>query len=130
MRGLGKKNCRVATEMSAVRDRASGSHGEGHVFGEVEGCALRLEQHGVQGARGSYRRLIVTCPLHGTKEKPCCKKRNTGVRQTRRLGENEPKAYLGSWLSIADKFTSRKKHMQKIMTDKQVRKYATRVGLY
>ena len=99
------------------------------MFGEVEGCALRLETHGVQGARGSYRRLIVTCPLHGTKKNLVAKKRNTGVRQTRRLGENEPKAYLGSWLAIADKFTSRNTYMHNIMTDKEVRTYATRVGL-
>jgi hypothetical protein len=65
----------------------------------LEGVPVRMEERGVDGAVGYYRRLVVMCPLHCEVGKgPCRVRRNTGARQTAKLGVQEPLAYLGAWL--------------------------------
>jgi len=87
------------------------SYALGGIIDCVEGQPVRVEEHGVDGMPGYYRRVIVTCPWHtGHGQQPCRLRRNTGHRQTAALGMKEPLAYLGAWLVAGSKFSSREDH--------------------
>ena len=49
-------------------------------FEPLEGVAVRHDDWGVHGQPGSYRRILVTCPHHGSKKDPCMKSRKFGVK--------------------------------------------------
>ena len=96
----------------------------------LEGFYVSLEEHGEPGQLGSYRRIVVTCP-HGEHRgtRPCMKKRNIGVNQSRQFGELEPFAYLGAWLKARDSFlTTRTEHMRYMQCVDTVRAYAAAQG--
>ena len=62
----------------------------------LEGQAVRVEERGIEGAPGYYRRLCVTCAFHTLPGNlPCRAHRNTGARQTARLGVQEPLVHFG-----------------------------------
>jgi len=78
----------------------------------IKGQPDRVEERGVEGALGHYRRFVVMCPLHCEPGKaPCRARRNTGARQTALLGMNEPLAYLGAWLVAGPDFATRVAHV-------------------
>ena len=56
----------------AAKKRKRGSSSQR--VGQIEGQELRLEERGSEGARGSYRRYIVTCPYHTDADALCWKK--------------------------------------------------------
>ena len=70
----------------------------------VEGVAVQEEAWGLLSCAGSYRRLIVRCPVH----QGCKKKRNYDTEDSRSggLGHLEPFAFLGCWLSQHARFAS------------------------
>lgn len=81
---------------------------------ELEGQQAYVEEHGLEGQPGYYKRLVIQCPLSSSEHvglAPCCKKRNMGQRQTARFGHLEPYGYLGAWASAAASFASRADHM-------------------
>ena len=108
----------------AAKKRKRGSSSQR--VGQIEGQELRLEERGSEGARGSYRRYIVTCPYHTDADTLCWKKRNTGKTQTKSLGQAEPRIYLGTWLSRAADYVTRKDHMDWKPGLADVRAYAKR----
>ena len=83
----------------------------------VDGVPVRVDEH--IGVRDAYRRLVVKCPWHPN----CTRRRNTGARQTERLGELEPLWYLGAWLSSGQNFLGRDDHMAYIPSADDVRQY-------
>ena len=91
----------------------------------IEGQPVRVEERGVEGAIGHYRRFVVTCPLHCEPGKaPCRARRNTGARQTALLGINEPLAYLGAWLVAGPDFATRAAHVAFKASHEETRDYA------
>ena len=81
------------------------------VFAVLEGHPVRVEERGVEGARGHYKRVLATCQTHCDPGKaPRKVKRNTGPNQTVRLGVNEPLAYLGAWLITGPQLATRDEH--------------------
>ena len=101
-------------------------HALGGIIDCVEGQVVRVEEHGVDGMPGYYRRVIVTCPWHtGHGQQPCRLRRNTGHRQTAALGMKEPLAYLGAWLVAGSNFSSREDHARFKPSATQTREYAT-----
>ena len=56
------------------------------------------------------------------------KKWNIGPRQTKCLGEVEPKAFLGAWLRLGLQEHCKSEHVKKNPTDTEVRLYATENG--
>ena len=97
----------------------------------VEGVAVSVEQHGQLGELRSYRRLVVVCPCGEHRDgKPCVKKRNTGTRQTSAIGQLEPLAFLGAWLSARDNFATRDEHVAHAPSQAAVRAYAEARGWF
>ena len=67
--------------------------GEATLVNMLEGQTGRVEEGGVEGTPGYYRRLCVTCPWHSVPgAMPCRARRNTGAGQTSLLGVHEPLA--------------------------------------
>ena len=100
------------------------------IVGVLEGHPVRVEERGTEGAPGYYRRIFVTCPLHTLPgAMPCRVRRNTGRRQTGKLGVQEPLAYLGAWLAAGSACASREEHMAVKPSDAETRAYALRSGL-
>ena len=96
----------------------------------LEGLPVRVEERGMEGMPGYYRRIFVTCPLHTLPgAMPCRVRRNTGRRQTGKLGVQEPLAYLGAWLAAGSACASREEHMAAKPSDAETRAYALRSGL-
>ena len=113
--------------VAPVVQRLASLHTIVHV---LEGQPVRVEEHGVEGTSGHYRRFLVTCPLHTLPGAlPCRVRRNTGRRQTSKLGLNEPLAYLGAWLAAGSGCASRDEHMTLKPSDADTRVYAQRCGL-
>ena len=75
----------------------------------VEGVQVWEEAWGVFGQRGSYRRLVVTCPYHAS----CQKKRNYDTVDAGPTGleHDEPLAFLGCWLSKHALYPEGSKHV-------------------
>ena len=97
----------------------------------LEGVAVNVEQHGQLGDIRSYRRLVVVCPCGEHRDgKPCVKKRNTGTRQTSAIGQLEPFAFLGAWLSARDNFATRDEHVAHAPSQAAVRAYAEARGWF
>ena len=91
----------------------------------LEGVPVRMEERGVHGAVGYYRRLVVTCPLHCEVGKaPGRVRRNTGARQTAKLVVQWPLAYLGAWLIPGPDFATRVAHVAYKPSDAESRGYA------
>ena len=104
--------------------------GFGSIVDMVEGQAVRVEERGIEGTLGYYRRICVTCPFHTLpRALPCRARRNTGPRQTARLGVHEPLAYIGAWLERGSSFSSREDHVAFKPSDAETRAYALRVRL-
>ena len=96
----------------------------------VEGQPVRVEERGMEGAPGYYRRIFVTCPLHTSPGSlPCRLRRNTGPRQTAKLGIHEPLAYLCAWLAAAPGCASREEHVAHKPSEEDTRAYALRTDL-
>ncbi len=102
---------------SAAGASGSGSGSGGNAGMAVDGVPVRVDEH--IGVRDAYRRLVVKCPWHPN----CTRRRNTGARQTERLGELEPLWYLGAWLSRGQNFLGRDDHMAYIPSADDVRQY-------
>ena len=95
------------------------------VFSYVEGHVVRVEERGVAGQAGYYRRVFVTCQMHCEPgHAPCRIRRNTGPRQTRNFGVQEPLAYLGAWLLAGRELATREEHMALKPSESQTREYA------
>ena len=77
----------------------------------LEGVPVVVDEHGTLGERDYYRRFCVKCTVasHGPK---CSKRRNTGDRQTRKFGPNEPLGFLGAWLQHGEMFSSHEDHVK------------------
>ena len=102
----------------------------GEVLDIVEGVVVRVEERGLPGTPGHYRRLCATCALHSEAgAQPCRLRRNTGARQTAALGVNEPVAYLGAWLAAGPACASREEHVQMKPSVADTRVYAEAHGL-
>ena len=86
--------------------------GFGSIVDMVEGQAVRVEERGIEGTSGYYRRICATCPFRTLpRALPCRARRNTGPRQTARLGVHEPLAYIGAWRESGSSFSSREDHV-------------------
>ena len=117
----------VATPLETpdTRGRASSA-----VVDLVEGVAVRVEERGVEGTAGYYRRLCVTCPWHSNVGGAQCRaRRNTGARQTAMLGVHEPLAFLGAWLAAGPACASREEHVALRPTSADTQAYAQEHGL-
>ena len=102
----------------------------GEVLDIVEGVVVRVEERGIPGTPGHYRRLCVTCPWHSEAgAQPCRLRRSTGARQTAAFGVNEPVAYLGAWLAAGPARASRDEHVQLKPSAADTRVYAEAHGL-
>ena len=123
---------RVAEDPRAasLAEAAPRAQGLGTLVDMVEGLPVRVEERGVEGAPGYYRRVFVTCPLHSAPgSTPCRVRRNTGLRQTGQLGLHEPLAYLGAWVLAGARCASRAEHMLLKPSDADTRAYALANGL-
>ncbi len=95
----------------------------------VQGCTVAVEQHGVAGARGSYLRLRVRCPLAGEcGHGRCSKARNVSTLSTAACGEFEPLGYLAVWVASAGRFASKEDHMVFVPSGEAIRAYLREVG--
>ena len=104
--------------------------GFGSIVDMVEGQAVRVEERGFEDTSGYYRPICVTCPFHTLpRALPCRARRNTGPRQTARLGGHEPLTYIGAWLERGSSFSSREDHVAFKPWDAETRAYALRVHL-
>ena len=92
----------------------------------VEGVAVQEEAWGLLSCAGSYRRLIVRCPVR----QGCKKKRSYDAEDSRSggLGLLEPFAFLGCWLSQHARFASAKEHKALKPSRAAVSEYAKRQG--
>jgi hypothetical protein len=96
----------------------------------LEGQPVRVEERGVEGTPGCYRRVCVTCPWHSIPgAMPSRARRNTGARQTSVLGVHEPLAYLGAWLAAGPACTTRDEHIALKPTVADTQAYAELRGL-
>jgi hypothetical protein len=110
--------------MSLLAPSAAPAPPQGTCVDMVEGVPVRVEARGTEGTLGYYRRLCVTCPLHSLPGAPPCRvRRNTGTRQTARLGVCEPVAYLGAWLAAAGACATCDEHMLFRPSDADTRAY-------
>ncbi len=75
----------------------------------LEGATIQYEKHGHHGQPGAYERLRAKCPLHGAK---CDVQRSFSTRLAARsgLGDLEPYAFVGLWLSKSNDFADRASH--------------------
>ena len=77
---------------------------------------IAIDERGVIGQPGYYRRLCIRCPLAGGSHfhqgKDCQKYRNIGAAQCQSLGPREPELYLLAWADAAATYCSRALHMQ------------------
>ena len=64
----------VHTKEKSKKQKQKQGRGKVTDVGEVEGCTLQLEEWGSVGDPDYYKRFIVTCPFHGSKDGPCEKK--------------------------------------------------------
>ena len=97
--------CQSAVSVAAFACPQPGVHAV------LEGQPVRVEERGVEGTLGYYRRVCVTCHTHCEPGKaPCRVRRNTGPRQTAKLGVNAPMAYLGAWLLAGRELATRDEH--------------------
>jgi hypothetical protein len=122
--------------VSSVADTPAVEHtvvrtaGEATLVDMLEGQPVRVEERGLEGTPGYYRRLCVTCPWHSVPgAMPCRARRNTGARQTSVLGVHEPLAYLGAWLAAGVACTSRDEHIAFKPTMVDTQAYAESHGL-
>ena len=92
----------------------------------VHDAEVYEERHGVMGQPGSYRRCIVVCQHHGSRKNPCRRTRAFGVRAATAsgLGDVEPYAFLGCWLSQHGAFDSKAAHQKLVPTVAQTQSYA------
>ena len=96
----------------------------------LEGSEVYHESHGVVGQPNSYRRLVVICPLHGDKKRPCKKTRSFGVRSgaASELGDLEPYAFLGAWLAAGRACVAKEEHKCQTPAAAEVREYVISQG--
>ena len=115
---------------ASLAEAAPRAQGLGTLVDMVEGLPVRVEERGVEGALGYYRRVFVTCPLHSAPgAMPRRVRRNTGLRQIGQLGLHEPLAYLGAWVLAGARCASRAEHMLLKPSDADTRAYALANGL-
>ncbi len=102
------------------------------VVGVIGQANVVLEEHGIPGSIGYYKRMAVRCPKtgvgHGDSYHPCVKRRNMGPRQTSLLGPREPEAYLSVWVHAADRFANREEHIAYRPTQEEVAAFAASQG--
>ena len=82
------------------------------ILANVEGVDIVRDTHLLPGMRGHYERARVRCPLHSGSRAPCTKTRIFGRASTAMFGQQEPVAFLASWVCAASRFTDRAAHMQ------------------
>ncbi len=102
------------------------------VLGTIGESRLFVEERGIPGTTGYYRRLCVRCPKtgdgHGDAAHPCMKRRGTSTRQTKNIGPKEPEAFLSVWCQAADRFATREEHIAFIPDIGEVTAFATSKG--
>ena len=98
---------------------------------QATGYSFMVDEHGIPGQPGHYRRYKLVCPLAACGHKlgtQCCQKyRNMGVAQTQ-LGLNEPFAYLAVWADGAAHHKLAKDHIKWRPPQHLVREYMIRAG--
>ena len=112
----------VADSGGGVADR------EERFFAILEGVQVRQDGFGVLGQPGTYRRLVVKCPHHGSKSSLCGSSRKFDLKDKKvlasGLGDLEPYAFLGCWLAKASDYASKKEHGQYRPTVAETQAYA------
>ena len=95
----------------------------------LEGCEVSYEAHGVVDMPGSYRRLRVQCLLH-CGEPRCGKTRSFGVKSAiaSGLGDDEPYAYLGTWLRAGQHHADADSHKRFTPSNAMVKAYFASQG--
>jgi hypothetical protein len=94
-----------------------------HVY-VIEGRKVQIEERGVDGEAGSYRRAIVICKhFSHLGHIPCDKKRGLGARQTAAFGPLEPIGFLGCWLKNAADYPDHRGHNAYNPTLGDIRRY-------
>ena len=83
------------------------------ILASVEGVNIVRDMHLLPGIPGHYNRARVACRLHSVPEAEvwCHRSRVFGPRTTARFGQQEPVAFLASWICAASRFTDRASHM-------------------
>lgn len=82
------------------------------ILATVDGVDIVRDVHLLPGTRGHYDRAVVRCPAHSGSGVLCTKTRVFGPRTTSRLGQQEPVAFLASWVCAASLFSDRAAHMR------------------
>ena len=84
------------------------------ILANVEGVNIVRDTHLLPGMPGHYDRARVACRLHSVPEAGvfCHKSRVFGPRTMARFGQQEPVAFLASWICAASRFTDRASHMR------------------
>ena len=83
------------------------------ILANVEGVNIVRDIHLAPGTPGHYERALVVCRRHSVPEAGvyCHKSRAFGPRTMARFGQQEPVAFLVSWICEASRFTDRASHM-------------------
>lgn len=82
------------------------------ILANVEGVDIVRDTHLLPGMHGHYERARVRCPLHSGSGVLCTKTRIFGRSSTATFGQQEPVAFLASWVCAASRFTDRASHMR------------------
>jgi hypothetical protein len=94
------------------------------------GARCYVEEHLVLGVPGYYKRARVMCPLATSTHKDsimskrqCQKYHNMMDGQTKRLGINEPLAFLGAWIALAPQCDDKVSHVHRTPKAAEVNAY-------
>ena len=84
------------------------------ILANVEGVNIVRDTHLEPGMAGHYNRACVECRLHSLPEADifCHKSRTFGPRHTASFGQQEPVAFLASWICSASRFKTKESHME------------------
>ena len=84
------------------------------ILANVEGVNIVRDTHLEPGMAGHYNRARVECRLHSLPEADifCHKSRTFGPRNTASFGQQEPVAFLASWICSASRFKTKESHMK------------------
>ena len=84
------------------------------ILANVEGVNIVRDTHLEPGMAGHYNRARVECRLHSLPEADifCHKSRVFGPRTTASFGQQEPVAFLASWICAASRFKDKASHME------------------
>ena len=87
----------------------------------LEGVSVIFDKHGFRGQRGAYERLIAFCPKCKVQVQRSFSAKFSKVSG---LGDLEPYAFIGCWLSRCSSFSSKAEHKAWKPTVEDVKAYA------